>query len=826
MSECIILVKEGNQTLISFNLFDGPRGDTGLSAYELDVENGFKGDYNAWRASLIGPPVPVAGELGQSTDLAVSQKLLTDSIADMEQSNEAAVTEATHHAGLAGDSAGIAAIRAGESAQSAQAAGQYAITATDQAGIATTKAGLAANSQVAAEQAATIATTKAGLASSSAGLAADSQVAAEQAATIAATKAGEASSSAVDAASQAGLAADSAAAAKQAENKFYPTLTLANADIANILVNQPIHVGEAVNGGLWYKATSGATALTKSAYDVETVVRTKVLNTFKTKALMDASALPVGTDAMVTDDSVADNNGMYVKTAGVWAKSSYDPAEISSKELRSKIRDDSGVDYIFAVADKNKNIAIQVQSPVVVDSNGGVDTNLITIGNSKSFEYVFSVSDLNGNMLLGVNKSGVLEANYPDTLGGARVLKLNGNYDAEINHILAYGQSLSVGQATPAISTVQKYDNLMFSKGMRPQYDYPTDTKEQWYAGLVPAIEAQSPTWSSLAETPSMGTGDAIKELILSEDGLSHTDMNYQLLMSAPGYGALSLNGLKKGTTHYTRLIEQVTAGKSLSQAANKLYKAQAVTWTQGESEGLAQTKEAYSTLFNQFALDLNTDIKAITGQTTDVALISYQIASHKVSGRTDPAIALAQLASSNATSNIYIATPTYHLTYQSSNNYHVTAESSRLLGAYYGLAYKRIVIDGEDWQPVRPLSSVKSGKFVNVKFNVPRGKLVLDTELVSENTNYGFELVTSAGVAIAITEVKIISPDTVKVVSNTAIPVGAKLRYAWSGAENVGRLTGARGNLRDTQGDDIVFDPDGINKAMHNWCVIFELEV
>ncbi len=203
MSECIILVKEGNQTLISFNLFDGPRGDTGLSAYELDVENGFKGDYNAWRASLIGPPVPVAGELGQSTDLAVSQKLLTDSIADMEQSNEAAVTEATHQAGLAGDSAviateqaGIAASRAGEAAQSALAAGQYAITATDQAGIATTKAGLAANSQVAAEQAATIATTKAGEASSQAGLAADSQSAAEQAATIATTKAGEADISA------------------------------------------------------------------------------------------------------------------------------------------------------------------------------------------------------------------------------------------------------------------------------------------------------------------------------------------------------------------------------------------------------------------------------------------------------------------------------------------------------------------------------------------------------------------------------------------------------------------------------------------------------
>ena len=46
---------------------------------------------------------------------------------------------------------------------------------------------------------------------------------------------------------------------------------------------------------------------------------------FKTKALMTASALVDGKYAQVTDDSVAANNGLYVKTAGAWVKSSYDP---------------------------------------------------------------------------------------------------------------------------------------------------------------------------------------------------------------------------------------------------------------------------------------------------------------------------------------------------------------------------------------------------------------------------------------------------------------------------------------------------------------------
>lgn len=50
-------------------------------------------------------------------------------------------------------------------------------------------------------------------------------------------------------------------------NKYYSTLSAANADIANIALNQSVTIGEEANSGLWYKATSGATSLTKSPYD-------------------------------------------------------------------------------------------------------------------------------------------------------------------------------------------------------------------------------------------------------------------------------------------------------------------------------------------------------------------------------------------------------------------------------------------------------------------------------------------------------------------------------------------------------------------------------
>lgn len=50
-------------------------------------------------------------------------------------------------------------------------------------------------------------------------------------------------------------------------NKFYPTLAEANYYITQMAVNDVVTVGEEANKGLWYKATAGATNLTKSPYD-------------------------------------------------------------------------------------------------------------------------------------------------------------------------------------------------------------------------------------------------------------------------------------------------------------------------------------------------------------------------------------------------------------------------------------------------------------------------------------------------------------------------------------------------------------------------------
>ena len=156
-------------------------------------------------------------------------------------------------------------------------------------------------------------------------------------------------------------------------------------------------------------------------------------------------------------------------------------------------------------------------------------------------------------------------------------------------------------------------------------------------------------------------------------------------------------------------------------------------------------------------------------------------------------------------------------------DGYHIDGPSSKWMGAYIGLVHKRVLVDGQDWKPVHPISHVKQGRILEVKFHVPVQPLVFDTSHIALNTNYGFSLVDSSNNAIAISSVSITQGDTVKIIAATPIPAGSKLRYAWSPSTSPNRTTGPRGNLRDSQGNDLIFDPTGINKPMHNWTPIFE---
>ena len=391
-----------------------------------------------------------------------------------------------------------------------------------------------------------------------------------------------------------------------------------------------------------------------------------------------------------------------------------------------------------------------------------------------------------------------------------------------IHHVINYGQSVSQGQAgLPVISSVQRHNSLMFNGGVRAR-DGGTDLNTT-RASLVPLAEA---AWYSLGETPSAGTLEMINDLRFAENGVNASQSGIEYLGSAPGAGGQTLKQLQMGGIPFHQMLFDVYHGNRLAATQGKTYRTTAVTWIQGESDYMAKTSEAdYITGLETLRLQIEWIQSAVNGRTDKIPLIAAQIADHLALNAPRPSIALAHVTAAKSNPHIYLAAPMYMLDY--ADAYHLTAASSKWLGAYLGLAYKRVVIDGQAWKPVQPLWAKAYGRVMMVNFHVPKPPLVFDTTQVTNPGSYGFRVVDSNGVDNPVTGVALGAGGTVVWIATARdLTAGSKLRYAWTGTTQTGRIAGARGNLRDSQGDTVLFDPTGLNKRMDNWCVIFEQTV
>ena len=501
----------------------------------------------------------------------------------------------------------------------------------------------------------------------------------------------------------------------------------------------------------------------------------------------------------------------------------------------------------FSIEDSNNKIAFAVKADGTTEVakldvkefaaevvNSNLDTGSAEV--SDAFSDELEVIDSNNKIAFAVRQDGTVEASKIDVkelLVGGNQLDANPNskkigvFRYNIAHTECLGQSLSLGtNGSPILTTMQKFDNLMFAGGIRKQH--PNNTGVDFFSSLVPLIEALSADNGNpyiYGETPVGGLTEQIKDLIKSENKVEYTQQNYQLLGTASGEGGKRIHELRD-TYVPTNLLPAITAAYNLAQDQGKTYGMSAITFVHGEADNANPTTiTQYKTITLEVLATIDAHVKATNGQTENVKLITSQLASFgSAIGAPKIELALYQLAMENP-NKVFMACPLYIFDY--TDPYHLNNVGSKWLGAYLGLTYKRVVIDGEDWKPVHPISYVKQGRILEVKFHVPVQPLVFDTTQVTKNTDaYGFTLVDSAGATIAIESVAITQPDTVKFVTATPIPAGAKLRYAWTPVAQPNRNTGPRGNLRDSQGDSIVFDESGINKRMDNWCPIFEYTI
>ncbi|MBX7459565.1 hypothetical protein [Qipengyuania huizhouensis] len=487
------------------------------------------------------------------------------------------------------------------------------------------------------------------------------------------------------------------------------------------------------------------------------------------------------------------------------------------------------------ISTRAANKAIAAQAGAEAARDDALAANYADLSTPDAFD--FTIQDESGEAVAGVrtsDKAFVAKKGAFDAVETGSILLngepfitnpedlLSGDFRYNLELLPIYGQSLSLGaKSTPNITTEQIYDSVMFQGGLSTTHP---DNALSFYAALVPAVAATPADSSVYGEVPVLGAADMVKERISSVSGLSYTDQNFRLLLNAPGEGGLAIEDLDNPSTYYSQFTSAITAGYSRAQANNETFGCRAMLLVHGEQDNSDGTPVAtVKTEIETLRSDLEAHIQATTGQADTLQIISNQTQRYFNTTGRGPFWQQAVLELQQDDPNFHVACPMYQFQY--ADTVHLTAESSRWMGAYLGLCYSRVVLFGEEWSPVRPLSSVRQGQILEVKFHVPAKPLVIDTVRVPSVANNGFTLFGADGVTpITINSVEVSNPDTVRIIAASTIPAGAVLKYAIDNGDG-GTLscgpTGPRGNLRDSQGDQIVFDPNGTANPLHNWCLM-----
>ncbi|HIG3161364.1 sialate O-acetylesterase [Klebsiella pneumoniae] len=376
--------------------------------------------------------------------------------------------------------------------------------------------------------------------------------------------------------------------------------------------------------------------------------------------------------------------------------------------------------------------------------------------------------------------------------------------DVQINGFISYGQSLSNGggAGNSAISTTQPYSNLTYSSG-------PVGTT---FAATKPLVE-------SGPETICSGMSNYASLTALRDDGVKPED--HVIFSGAPGRGSTSIAALSKGGAAWTKFenfvknMPVVNVGKSCALHA--------ISWLQGENDQ-APDRTPYATYLAAL-LQLQVDITELAqtelGQKTPVYMLTYQHNTHTTinNSATQRAFVQAQRQSDYFT----LVTPTYPFPHNT-DTIHLTSVSYKWLGAYFGRAYKQLVIERRRPDNVFPMGATWSGNEVRVKFRVPAAPLTFNTTRVPLTTNYGFKVQTAAGVAIDISSVAIEGDDTVLITLSSTPAAAPLVRYALDYlAPGLVIVNGASGNLCDSTNEKCTFG--GTDYSMEYYSPAFELQ-
>lgn len=446
--------------------------------------------------------------------------------------------------------------------------------------------------------------------------------------------------------------------------------------------------------------------------------------------------------------------------------------------------------------------------------------------------------DANGKLLGGFDSKG--EAHAPTI--NARVAVLEGA--GAVNIIPFYGQSNSTG--APDFS--QNWRTPMPWGEYPPGYSGALDGDAVVTitgAGKCWTLAGNHLSLSPLAGAPLGFAAEGAARGMLDTIAAAYPD--HEMMTFSGGVGGESIVNLDKPTPAEIAALPATTAERRIAAAGQTLASltdysifdcgtyyyvfmwllsrsamlvrdqgkrpvVSALVWQQGETDVAGHV--AYPAQFEQLCKDLDKDVRDITGQRDRVVILTETInysgalelpgqagydawvasgyaslAGYKIeSARVNDVHAWDLQHDTNAIRaryatprrDVYMVAPRYPHT----SRIHMDPHAARAHGEQFGKVYRKVVLERQGWEPVRPVSWWIQGTQIYVRFSVPFGPLRFsippqgNTHALKATMPYGFEH--SAG-AITQANIVIAAPDLVRITPSVAPAVGQQLHYCKS---------------------------------------------
>lgn len=390
---------------------------------------------------------------------------------------------------------------------------------------------------------------------------------------------------------------------------------------------------------------------------------------------------------------------------------------------------------------------------------------------------------------------------------------------AEINHMLSYGESLSVGAtAVTILSTSQPYLNKTFGF-VANSTTYASPRMDVTATSIQPLYETfyspASDGGTNRGETHCSGAAN-YASLELLKNGVSPS--NHVIFASTAGQGGATIAALARGGSAYARLLNHISKAKELN--AGKTYKILFMPFHIGTNDAAAGTSyESFKTTFSQVYTNINTDVKTQTTQLEDLVLGVPQVS---YGAKTNPQISKAVWDLTNENDKFLFVTPMYHFPYDADQT-HLTNVGYKWLGAYQGRVYAQYFNEGRYPDRIKPLSAYIDGNQIIVKFDVPMWPLQIDTVTLAATTNAGFKVMNGSTELPITTNGVTAIDDTVVINLVNAPATNVQVRYAldYLGSGLIVK-DGASGNLRDSTPDSI--EIAGVSRPLYHLAPHFEI--